>query len=147
MYRIGIALAGVFVLVSSMAGAADRDGAYVSGAVGFATADDFDADSNTFLAPIDLESGRAGQIAIGRHFGEMLRGEIELSHSMHDADQVAGAQAAGDVGSLALGGNLLADFASLPSAITPYVGSAGVGSGAQNLAVMGLRRSAKLEPG
>lgn len=121
MYRIGIALAGVFVLVSSMAGAADRDGAYVSGAVGFATADDIDADSNTFLAPIDLESGRAGQIAIGRHFGEMLRGEIELSHSMHDADQVAGAQAAGDVTSLALGGNLLADL-HLSGAITPYVG-------------------------
>lgn len=101
--------------------AADSGTVYISGALGLAAASDIDADSNTFLAPIDLETGHAAQIAIGRHFGEMFRGEIELSHTKHDADQIAGAQATGDVGSLALGGNFLADF-HLPSDLTPYIG-------------------------
>ena len=121
MYRIGIALVGAMILASSAAAAADMGSTYVSGAVGVAKTDDIDANSNTFLAPIDAETGRAGLVAIGRHFGEMIRGEIELAHTKHDADQVGGAQASGDIESLTVGGNLLFDF-HLSGAITPYVG-------------------------
>jgi len=121
VYRIGIALVGAMILASSAAAAADMGSTYVSGAVGVAKTDDIDANSNTFLAPIDAETGRAGLVAIGRHFGEMIRGEIELAHTKHDADQVGGAQASGDIESLTVGGNLLFDF-HLSGAITPYVG-------------------------
>jgi OOP family OmpA-OmpF porin len=109
------------MLVSSAAVAADMGSAYVSGALGMAATDDVDANSNTFLAPIDTETGRAGFVAIGRHFGEMVRGEIELAHTQHDVDQIGGTQASGDVETLALGGNLLFDF-HLSGEITPYVG-------------------------
>ncbi|MEK9944410.1 MAG: outer membrane beta-barrel protein [Alphaproteobacteria bacterium] len=112
---------GAMILASSAAAAADMGSTYVSGAVGVAKTDDIDANSNTFLAPIDAETGRAGLVAIGRHFGEMIRGEIELAHTKHDADQVGGAQASGDIESLTVGGNLLFDF-HLSGAITPYVG-------------------------
>jgi OmpA-OmpF porin, OOP family len=121
VYRTGMALGGAFVLMASGAAVADSGTVYISGALGLAAASDINADSNTFLAPIDVETGTAGQIAIGRHFGEMFRGEIELTHTKHDADQIVGTPAAGDVGTLALGGNFLADL-DLPSDLTPYIG-------------------------
>ena len=116
MLRTGLALVGVLALSVSSA-LADNGSPYLSGALGLGKAHDVDANSSTFLAPIDLETGSAAQIAVGRHFGEMFRGEIDFSYSKYDADQVAANQAAGDVGSLALGGNFFADF-HLPSDIT-----------------------------
>ena len=134
MHRTGMALVGAVALLASSAAAADSGTVYISGALGLATTSDIDAGSNTFLAPIDVETGYAAQIAVGRHFGEMFRGEIELSRTEHDADQIAGAQATGDVGSLALGGNFLADF-HLSSDLTPYVG---VGAGMVRVSLDGI---------
>jgi len=95
---------------------------YFVGAVGLSDLRDIDADAATFSSRIDAENGHSGLVGVGRHFGEMLRGEFTLTHTRHDVDDVTGAQGSGDVGSWALGGSLFADFDVPAFQFTPYVG-------------------------
>ncbi|NQV80258.1 MAG: OmpA family protein, partial [Alphaproteobacteria bacterium] len=122
MHRIGMTLAGALLFAATGAAAAEPGRGYVSAAAGLAALADLGADSATFQARIDTENTVAGVLAVGRHFGDIVRGELELSYTKHDADEVSGAPAIGEVTGLGFGGNLLADF-NLPTLkITPYVG-------------------------
>lgn len=99
------------------------DGApYLTGAAGVSSLRDIDANSATFGSRIESDRGPSILIGMGRHFGPILRGEFELAHTKHDVDTISGAQGSGDITSLSLGGNLVADFKIPSLPVTPYVG-------------------------
>ncbi|MDA0369360.1 MAG: outer membrane beta-barrel protein [Proteobacteria bacterium] len=143
MHRLRMCLAGALLLTATGAAAAENGRGYVSGAFGLAALADLGADSATFQARIDTETSAAGALAVGRYFGDIVRGELELSYTKHDADQVSGAPALGEVTGLGFGGNLLADLHLPNLKITPYVGL-GVGLIRADLnAIAGRRLSSR----
>ncbi len=114
--------AALAIWLSAPFAAAAADGVYLVGAAGGSSLRDLDADAATFSSRIDADTGLSALIGVGRHFGEMFRGELTLTHTGHDVDKVSGAQGSGDVRSLAIGGDLFADFHVPAFQFTPYLG-------------------------
>jgi OOP family OmpA-OmpF porin len=116
-------IAAVLAFAMGVPGAVAAEGSsYFTGAIGTSALRNLDADGTTFRARVDTDTAFSGLIGVGRHFGEMLRGEIDLSYTPHDVDKISGAQGSGDVTSWAVGGTLFMDF-DIPSLqFTPYVG-------------------------
>ncbi|MEM6464796.1 MAG: outer membrane beta-barrel protein [Pseudomonadota bacterium] len=136
---------GYAAAISLMACAAHAQDTYSFVFGGATFSSDLDADGIIGGAPqtvdTDLDTGFQLGIGVGKSLPRLssdtiaVRGEVELSYSDADADEIffsgngpaAEINVGGDVQTTALFGNLYADFAS-SGAISPYVG-AGVGIG------------------
>lgn len=121
MKRLCLAVAFAAGLSAPSAVWAEGTG-YVFGAAGISSLRDLDANAATFGASIETERAPSLIVGLGRQFGSVLRGELELSHTSHDVDAVSGAQGSGGVDGLVLGGNLVADLQVPSMPLTPYVG-------------------------
>jgi opacity protein-like surface antigen len=111
---VGLAMALMMGGLVSSATAAP----YVSGAFGLVSVNDADV-SPGLPAEVSFDPGFGFIAAIGNGF-DGLRGEVEMAYRTNDLDDFSG-----DVSSLAVMGNLLADIA-VSETVRPFLG-AGIG--------------------
>jgi opacity protein-like surface antigen len=108
---------------------------YVSVFGGWSMADDIDGDveysGSDFDFDADIDNGFTAGIALGAHFNEWLRGEIELSGNWHDADgeftYIGTYDVDGDVDALFALANVWFEIP-IDTFFRPYVGG-GIGFG------------------
>jgi opacity protein-like surface antigen len=158
--------ASLMLALTPAASAADVDYApepagpswYVSVFGGWSLPDDIDLDFETapvsgtavdFSADVDLDNGFLAGVAVGAHFADWLRGEVEVSGHWHDAGGEAqlaiGAGSTtydvdGDAHALFVLANLWLELP-IDEAIRPYVGG-GIGIGRLDLELEGTTPSA-----
>lgn len=125
LYRI-LAPAGAGVLLLCASPAFAQDGTYVSGSVGYTSAEEF---SSSIGVEADIDDGYAFTGAVGRSFG-VLRGEIEASYRQSNVGEARGLGLAvegdGDVSALSAMANLYLDPSFTLGPLKPYVGG-GIG--------------------
>jgi opacity protein-like surface antigen len=147
----GACAASMLLALTPVAGAADIDiapepagfGWYVSVFGGLSMADEVDGSFTETNGPInyfdfDFDNGFTAGAALGAHFNEWLRGEVEVSGNWHDAEGFIGTAGfptdtgvEGDATALFVLANLWVDVP-MGEVVRPYIGG-GLGFGRLDL--------------
>ena len=131
-----IAAVSIITALTTSASFAEKSGFYIQGSLGFNQLQDTDQSGAPGTVASDYDSGYNISVAIGKHISAWpgVRAEIELSYSENDADTInfsgngpgAEGNVNGDISSTSIRANVLYDFKTGNSKITPYIG-AGIG--------------------
>lgn len=100
-------------------------GVYVGGALGYSMPEDSEVDAESVEFDAELDDALGGLLNLGYAYGNGFRAELEANLRSHDADEVQGVDASGDVDTMGIFLNALYDF-DLGMPVTPYLG-AGLG--------------------